>query len=193
MSLTRDVTEFATSTTREQLEGLLDQAELIMVAILAAIAGTTLLHALLVFLWCKLPSTRHKPLWKALLFPVPEVVITGLLALPIGLVATTLLVSPEASVSGKAMAGLGLGLLALFLALVYMVLAAVARRRQQLGLQYVDALEGSARRWVDGLCAIAVCCVLCCVLCAVLRAVCCALAWWQGVGQRAVRCTAAGT
>jgi hypothetical protein len=150
VSVARDAAELATSTTAEQLDFLLDQAELIMVAMLAAMAGTTLLHALLVMLWCKLPATRHRPIWKALLFPVPEVVITGLLALPIGLVATTLLVSPEASVTGKAMAGLGLGLLALFLALVYMVLAAVARRRRQLGLQYVDALEGRSRRWVAG-------------------------------------------
>jgi hypothetical protein len=96
-----------------------------------------LAHVLAVVLWRALPWTRARPLPDFILFPVPELLLAGLLVLPLAMASTTLLMS-TGSVGSQVLGALAMALLLAYLALVAAVLLGVSARRELLGLRYVE-------------------------------------------------------
>jgi hypothetical protein len=99
--------------------------------------GTLIAHGLTIALWRALPWTKERPLPDFLVFPVPELLLAGLLVMPLGTAATLLLMQlgePGSQVLGA----LGMTLLLAYLWLVGAVLAGVAASQELLGLRYVQ-------------------------------------------------------
>jgi hypothetical protein len=107
------------------------------------VLGALLAHFLGVVLWRSLPWTKEKPLPDCLVFPVPELLLAGLLVMPLGM-ACTLLLMQLGEPGSQVLGALGMALLLAYLWLVGAVLAGVSARQELLGLRYVEHAKPSS-------------------------------------------------
>jgi hypothetical protein len=99
--------------------------------------GVLVAHGLARAVWRVLPWTKAKPLPEFLVFPVPELLLAGLLVMPLGVAAATLLMRVE-DAGSLVLGALSAALLLAYLGLVGAVLLGVSARRELLGLRYVQ-------------------------------------------------------
>jgi hypothetical protein len=102
--------------------------------------GVLVAHGLATALWRVLPWTKAKPLPEFLVFPVPELLLAGLLVMPLGVAAAILLMRVE-DAGSLVLGALSAALLLAYLGLVGAVLLGVSARRELLGLRYVQHSE----------------------------------------------------
>jgi hypothetical protein len=106
--------------------------------------GVLIAHLLALALWRALPWTKERPLPDFLVFPVPELLVAGLLVMPLGTASATL-VMQAGDVGGQALGALAGALLLAYLGLVGAVLLGVSARRELLGLRYVPHPRAARR------------------------------------------------
>ncbi len=99
--------------------------------------GAVMIHGLALALWRALPWTKERPLPDFLVFPVPELLVAGLLVMPLGTASATLLMR-VGSTGSQVLGALSAALLLAYLGLVSAVLLGVSARRELLGLRYIE-------------------------------------------------------
>jgi hypothetical protein len=104
--------------------------------------GALVAHGLAVAMWRTLPWTKEKPLPDFLVFPVPELLVAGLLVMPLGVASATLLMQ-VGDAGGQALGAVAAALLLAYLGLVGAVLLGVSARKELLGLRYISHSQGS--------------------------------------------------
>ena len=125
------------------------QAKSMITLLLIVLFGLLIAHALFLFVaWRVAQYTGRNLVPTMLVFPVPELMAGGLVALPLMLAATSLLVPPDVEPAYRAAGGWAILMLVGYQAMLYLVLLAVARRRDALGLAYKppEEMQGSKPR-----------------------------------------------
>jgi hypothetical protein len=97
--------------------------------------GASALAVLVVQSW-----TKAKPLPYVLVFPAPEILVSGLLVMPLGLASTTLLVQ-VGNAWGQALGALAMAVLLAYLGFIWTVLLSVSVQKEALGLRYIKHTE----------------------------------------------------
>jgi hypothetical protein len=138
---TKDAWQFKDADLDEQVESW--QASQSMVVITSMVAlGATAIHLLLLLGWWLQRAwhpDRHVP--QALVFPVAEHTLAGIVAQPLALAAAVVLLQPCALPGVRAAAAAGMVGLLVYMAAIFLVLLAVATRRHELGLLYIHAQD----------------------------------------------------
>jgi hypothetical protein len=136
---TKDALQFKDADLDEQVESW--QASQSMVVVMSMVAlGATAFHILVLLGWWLLRAVRpdrHVP--QALLFPVAEHTLAGVVAQPLALGAVVVLLQPCALPGVRVLAAASMVGLLVYIAAIFLVLLAVATRRHELGLQYTHA------------------------------------------------------
>ena len=99
--------------------------------------GVLTAHGLAITAWRALPWTKEKPLPDFLVFPVPELLLAGLMVMPLGVACAALLMRVD-DAGSLVLGALSAALLLAYLGLVGAVLLGVSARKDLLGLRYVE-------------------------------------------------------
>jgi hypothetical protein len=136
---TKDAWQFKGADLDEQVESWQASQSMVVIASMVAL-GATAIHILLLLGWwllCAWHPDRHVP--QALVFPVAEHTLAGIVAQPLALAAAVVLLQPCALPGVRVAAAAGMVGLLVYMAAIFLVLLAVATRRHELGLRYTHA------------------------------------------------------
>ena len=136
---TTDAWQFQAGDLDEQVESW--QASQSMVVVVGMVAfGALAIHLMLLLGWWLLHAwrlNRHVP--QALVFPVFEHTLAGIVTQPMALAAAVVLLQPCALPGVRVAAAVSMVGLLLYKAAIFLVLLALVKRRHKLGLLYIHA------------------------------------------------------
>jgi hypothetical protein len=134
---TKDAWQFKGADLDEQVESWQASQSMVVVASILAL-GATAIH-LLLLMGCWLLRAwrlvRHVP--QALVFPVFEHTVAGIVVQPMAMAAVVVLLQPCALPGVRVAAAVSMAGLLVYMATIFLVLLAVAKRRHELGLLYI--------------------------------------------------------
>ena len=136
---TKDAWQFKGADLDEQVESWQASQSMVVIASMVAV-GATAIHLLLLLGWWLLRAGRlDRPVPQALVLPVAEHTLAGIVVQPLALAAAVVLLQPCALPGVRAAAAAGMVGLLVYMAVIFLVLLAVAKRQNELGLLYMHA------------------------------------------------------
>ncbi len=139
---TKDAWQFQGADLDEQVESWQASQSMVVVASMLAL-GATAIHLLLLLGWWLLHARRlARPVPQALVFPVVEHTLAGVVAQPMAMAAAVVLLQPCALPGIRVAAAVSMTGLLVYMATIFLVLLAVAKRQHELGLTYIHTKDG---------------------------------------------------
>ena len=138
---TKDAWQFKGADLDEQVESWQASQSMVVVASMLAL-GATAIHLLLLLGWWLLHAGRlARPVPQALVFPVVEHTLAGVVAQPMAMAAAVVLLQPCALPGVRVAAAVSMAGLLVYMATIFVVLLAVAKRQHELGLGYIHTQQ----------------------------------------------------